>query len=367
MNLRATVRCPAMALALLLLTGLAALSVALPQRTYSDLENRPLASAPAGGVDAYLSGQAMRRWDEYVDDHLPGRDGWVQLNAVKDLLLARTQRQGVVLGRGGRMMDAADNLTRGALPGNVRAMDALARAARLPVTLLAIPLPSQVYPQALPAYYPHTDVPALLDGAWADTGVDVVDALPALLVCTEEAYYRTDHHLTAAGARAAVTALADRWGIALAEPQRTLTAPGFYGSFYARAPAPWIAPDTLTFSLYDGIALTVGGGARPGLYDPELLAGRSKYAALLYNNPPELTLHNPRGRGTLLVLRDSYASALLPALATRYQRVIAVDPRFYAGNLLALCRDQQVERILCVYGINALLTDRNLPRLAAGW
>jgi len=360
-------RCPLLVLSLLLLAGLAALSAYLPDQEYSQLENRPLAQAPALDVHSYRSGQAMRRWDEYVDDQLALREPLMMLNAVKDTLLLRTQRQGIVLLRNGHMADAADNLTRGALPANISAMEALAAATDLPVTLLHIPLPSQVYHQYLPPYYPHTDVAALL-APMGDSAIQAVDTLPALMAAKGETYYRTDHHLTALGARAALGALLEAWGLLPSpEPARTLTSPDFYGSFFARAPDPWMGGDTLTFDLYDGLALYVDGEQKPGLYDPDLLARRNKYAALMYNNPPELLLENPSGRGTLLVLRDSYASAMLPALATHFARVIAVDPRFYTGDLLTLCREQQVERILCIYGINALLTDRNLPRLAAAW
>ena len=363
--MRAIRRCPLAVLARLLLAALAVASVALPDRTYSDLENRPLAEAPQWDAGAYLSGQAMRRWDTYVDDHLALRDEFMMLNAVKDAALLRTQRQGVLLMADGRMAEVADNLTPGAFPANIRAMQTLGENVNLPVTLLMIPLPTQVYTDALPPYYPHTDVQALVQEPLAQTTVNVVDALPALAAAQGETYYRTDHHLTALGAQVALQPLWDRWGMLPSEPDNTLTAPDFYGSFYSRAPAPWIAPDTLTFSLYEGLTLAVSDHEVTGLYDAALLLRRNKYAALLYNNPPELTLTNPNGHGTLLVLRDSYASAMLPALSARHERVIAVDPRFYNGDLMALCQNMQVERILCLYGINALLTDRNLPRLVS--
>lgn len=358
---------PLLLLALLLLVGLAAASSLMPDQTYSDLENRPLAQAPAWDAAGYRSGQAMRRWDTYVDDQLAFRDGFMMVSALKDTALLRTQRQGVLYLSNGHRTDAADNLTPGALAANVNAMEALGKAAQVPVTLLMIPLPSQVYAQALPPFYPPTDVPSLLQPVLKDTDITVVDALPALQAAQEQAYYRTDHHLTAAGARAALVPLFDRLELTLPEPARTLTAPGFYGSFFSRAPDPFMQADTLTFDVVDGITLTIDGENKPGLYDPELLARRNKYAALLYNNPPELMLTNPNAAGTVLVLRDSYASAMLPAIAARYGRVIAVDPRFYNGDLPALARTMQVEWILCLYGINALLTDRNLPRLASAW
>lgn len=36
---------------------------------------------------------------------------------------------------------------------------------------------------------------------------------------------------------------------------------------------------------------------------------------------------------TLLVLKDSYANCYLPFLATQYRKIVAVDPRYYYGDL----------------------------------
>ena len=241
-------------------------------------------------------------------------------------------------------------------------MNKLATATGLPVSLLMIPLPGRCT-EDLPALYTlgrHTLVCAIREDAGQVAWIDPLDAL-LQAKGSEPLYYRTDHHLTAAGADVVYRALADAWGLRPQQPDSLLESPGFYGSFYARAPTPLIKPDTLTFSLYKGIQVLIDGNDTGGLYDEALLKGRSKYAALLHNNPPRLTLINPEGEGVLLVLRDSYASAMLPAIARHFARVEAIDPRYYSDDLPALCAEQKVERILCIYGLNALTNDRNYP------
>ncbi|HSK69634.1 MAG TPA: hypothetical protein VLA21_10275, partial [Candidatus Limnocylindria bacterium] len=110
------------------------------------------------------------------------------------------------------------------------------------------------------------------------------------------------------------------------------------------------------------------GERKDGLYDPDQLSERDKYAALLHGSTQGLvTLVNPKAQGTLLVVRDSYANAMLPALATHFARVVAVDPRYFRGDLTALIKEEQAERILCLYGISTWASDRNLPAMASGW
>lgn len=363
-------KCPLILLVLVLLAGFMVASLLLPDQPYSDLENRPLAAMPAFSLEDVLSGAFMKKADDYVNDQLPLRDSLMMLGALKDAALLKTERNGILHGRNGRLFEQADTLRPGAASANLAAMNKLATATGLPVSLLMIPLPWQVYREDLPALYTPSDATALVRAIREDAGqVAWIDPLDALLQAkgSEPLYYRTDHHLTAAGADVVYRALADAWGLRPQQPDSLLESPGFYGSFYARAPTPLIKPDTLTFSLYNGIQVLIDGNDTGGLYDEVLLKGRSKYAALLHNNPPRLTLINPEGEGVLLVLRDSYASAMLPAIARHFARVEAIDPRYYSDDLPALCAEQKVERILCIYGLNALTNDRNLPRLAASF
>lgn len=65
--------------ALILLGVLAALL--LPDRSFSENENRYLAKFPAFTLSTVFSGKFMKEFETYVSDQFPGRDGWVQLKA----------------------------------------------------------------------------------------------------------------------------------------------------------------------------------------------------------------------------------------------------------------------------------------------
>ncbi len=354
-----------------LLVSLAALELLLPARARSDLENRPLAQFPPPAAETVRDGRWMKQTDDAIADQFPGRGAWVSLGALWDAALLRTERDGVLLGREGWLFEPSARLNEKNAADNVSAVVALARETKLPTTLLLVPLSSAVYAEALPPCYTPRDQDALLGSLYnLAQGVRTVDVLPALRAAAARRehplFYRLDHHWTAEGARVAFDAWRSASGHTPSpEPSCTIAADGFYGSFFARAPSPFLRPDILTFDAFEDIRLEIEGRPVDGLLDANALAGRDKYAALLYGNHGHITLVNQTAgaRGTLLVIKDSFANALLPRLAQQYARVDAVDPRYFTGSLHKLAEAIQAEEMLCLYGLSTFSTDRSLQLL----
>ncbi|HIT68736.1 MAG TPA: hypothetical protein IAC36_02405 [Candidatus Aphodomonas merdavium] len=369
--LRAVRRCPLFTSAMALLLALAVAAALLPARDISQMENRVLQKLSAPTVSSVLSGRFMTAAETALSDQFPLRDRFVQLNLLRDVALLRREFNGI-LRCGDRLLAACDALDGEQALRAVEALVEIQRACAVPMTLLLAPLPSRLYAASLPAHYEADDQAALTETLRAAAGESILflDCYAAMAAQPdpEALYYRTDHHWTAEGARCAYERLAAAWGFSPALPDNRLYASGFYGSYYARAPFPFFAPDTLCFDRFDNLVYCIDGQAQSGLWDEEALAGRDKYAALLYGNHGRATLLNQSGAasGTLLVLKDSYANALLPALAQHYERLEIVDPRYYAGDLRALLEETEAEEILCIFGMNTFLTDRSLSLLAAG-
>lgn len=363
-------KCPLFTLCVACLILLAALQAALPARERSEWENRPLATLDAPSWASVLSGRWMDAAEKVVADQLPARDGWMKVNALWETAMLRTERNGVLLGARGRRFEACAEaaLNRQTAEANLAALEALAAQTGLPVRLLLAPMSSAVCPEALPWRYPAANQEEWLAALYARASrVRPVDVLPAMRKLDGDAlYYRLDHHWTAEGARVAYEALAALWGQPVAMPSETLRAEPFYGSYFARAPAPFCQPDTLTFDVYGDVTLRIGEEVKPLLYSPEALEGRDKYAALLWGNHGALVLENADAPpGTLLVLKDSYANALLPALAQHFSRVVAVDLRYFTGNVTELA--MEVDEILCLYGVTSFVSDRNLAVHGIDW
>lgn len=356
-------KAPSFLLIMGLLVMLAIGQLALPPRETSEMENRILTQAPSFLPSAFLDGSYAEKLELFAADQLPLRDHFMALYSAMQGMLGR-RAVGDALWGDGMLFDYSAKWNLRNVRLNASALANLAESAGRPVYLLAVPSAAAVYPNQLPAHAPVADEEAFLSAASEET--TLLPLLPALRDAGQDVacFYTTDHHWTAAGAQIGYETICDTLGLAAQTPDTIQTHSGFYGSYYARYPLPWATADNFSCALPNGLRLIVNGEEKPSLLDPEVLASRDKYAALLYGNHACIELLNDQTEGgELLVIKDSYANAILPLLAQHYQRIVAVDPRYYAGNIIELINDYDGEAILCVYGLNTLATGRTIALL----
>lgn len=342
------------ATALLLL--LMAAQLLLPARDKSDMENRTLAGKPALSWNGIVSGDFMDKAEAFAADQLPLRDRFVALHALSRAMIGQRASENVI--RSGEwLFDGYGDWKERNVRLNAEALRSLADKTGKRVCLLAVPSSGCVYADKLPAYAPVMDEEALLGGTAAEA--ELLPLLPALRAAAGNEtplYYRTDHHWTGAGARIGYETACDALGVTPLPEGETKTYPGFFGSYYARDPLPFLQPDVLSFSFPEGVRLVIAGEEKPGLVDEAALANRDKYAALLYGSqyPVIELICDSAPEGELLVIRDSYANALLPALCRHFRRIVAVDPRYYREDITALADEVKGDTVLCVYGLRTL-------------
>ena len=338
---------------LLMLAGLL-LALILPKADFSEMENRVLDT-----VDL-RAGQLDRQLENYLADHFPFHDALVQGQSSLAAALGRRLQNGVLIGSGGWLMEEPVREAGSAARSGVRVLNALQDAyPDLPFSVMLVP-PSSHGTDHLPALYQAGDtgkalaeLRAELRAEWIETGLkDPIDSY----------YYRTDHHLTAAGTRACYESLCRAWGLTprAAEPY---SAEGFLGSYWSKAPLLQTQPDVLTADLPSGVTLTVDGEKRDGLLNRDRLQGRNKYAALIDSVYGHAVLENPAAEGSLLIIGDSYANCLAPMLARHFGRIDLVDPRYFAQELPTLLRDAGTQRVLVYYGLNTFSQTRALAML----
>lgn len=344
-----------------LLLALAAAQSVLPARTMSDIENRMLAQRPQLSMEAAANGSLSDDTERFAADQLPLRDHFVSAYMAMQYALGRRAVGDAILGAG-RLFARSDDWSIRNVRLNAAALRELEEQTGKAVYLLAVPSAAQVYPQQLPAHAPVADEATLF--AAAEQEIHLLPLLPALLANRDAPlYYATDHHWTSAGAQIGYETVCDALGL-MPRQADAAACPGFYGSLYARYPLPWIGADTFSCALPSGIRLRINGEEKDGLIDPDALAGRDKYAALLYGNHACMELLNDAApEAALLVIKDSYANALLPLLSQHYSRITVVDPRYYSGNIIELANHDEGGTILCVYGMNTLSTGRTIALL----
>lgn len=353
------------------LGGVLALSLLLPDRARSEVENRTLQQRPELTLSAVLDGSYMKKVESYVADQFPGRDGWTEVKSRCEQAVGKTEFGGVYL-CGDTLISQVQTPDADLVSRNLRYVKTLSEKTKLPVYLGLIPSAAEIWRNKLPVGAESWDQIAFLNRAAAETGIPQVDFLSALQRHEDEpVFYRTDHHWTTLGAYYGYTAVLS----ALGRENEALTrdrfnpsvvSDSFQGTLYSTSGVHWLAPDSIEYwAAEDGLTVTswrTGAPQAASLYDRSYLQKKDQYSSFLGGNQPLCIIRNakcPEG-GKLLVVRDSYADSLAPFLAQNFSEVHLLDLRYYRASVARYAADNGIDQILVLYSVPNFVTDQNL-------
>ena len=345
----------------------------LPDRYFSEQENRYLSQFKAPTPGTLRSGKFMEDFEDYITDQFPLRDQWIQLKALSERALGKQENNGVYFGTDGQTLFAqytapdSDDLAQ-----RMGYVNALADNVDVPVYFSLVPDKSYVWADRLPANAPKVD-----DG-WTDMTakslagerVHYIDLYGA--ISGGDAFYRTDHHWSTMGAYQGYTALAEGMSgsVTILDYEPTLVSDSFYGTTYSSSGAGWIKPDEMYTWVPEGAFLVTrypeGAPIEGTLYDLSKLEVKDKYSMFLGGNQPLCVLRNPfiEGGKNLLVIRDSYSDSLAPFLALDYQEIRLFDLRYNNMSLKQYVADNGIDQVLVLYSVSNFSTDINLFKMA---
>lgn len=355
--------------------GFGILQFVLPDREFSQQENRFLAQFKAPTGETLKSGQFMEDFEDYITDQFPLRDWWINLKAQGEKLLGKQENNKVYFGTDGDSLFA--QYTRPTDEELAKLIDYVNRLAgnmsmlNVPTYFALIPDKSFVWADRLPANAPYVDDGSVIEEAGKLCGdklnwIDLSGALSG-----DDAFYRTDHHWSTMGAYQGYVALmtAMNGSATILDYDPSLVSDSFYGTTFSSSGASWITPDQMyTWVPEAGITVTryPEGAPVPGsLYDLSKLEVKDKYSMFLGGNQPLCIIENPEAKnGKLLVIRDSYCDSLAPFLALDYQEVHLFDLRYNRVPITQYVMENNIDQVLVLYSNANFATDGNLVLMA---
>ncbi len=322
---------------------------AFPAPRFSATENRNLAAFPAFSTKALASGAYTAALDDYAAERLPFRGICRRVYATSELAMGRGESHGVILCRDGSLCRRIE-VNEQVYARNLAALPRFKKAlGDLPLVFAVAPRRIDVRSEVLPALYGAEREQAVWETLPAGT-VTFLDATK------DGQWYRTDHHWTSEGAYFAYVRLSRYLGYQphpASDFTPTTVSKSFLGTSAAAAGFPSITPDTVSVWRYEGdecyrVLRDGKPAAFTGLYDMEKLHSSDQYSLFLGGNfvVTQTDLGKDDTRPSLLVVKDSFASSLLPFLARHY-RILAVDPRYNPGKLQSLAENADTVLILC--------------------
>lgn len=346
----------------------------VPDRGFSQKENRVLSSRPAISVSQLTSGKFADGYETYVNDQFFLRDWWITLRATAQRILGNTEGNGVFLGKDGYLMEDFTAPSQERLNRTVTAMtDFAERHSDIPQYALIAPNAVNILSDKLPALAAATDQNPYLDAtatALEKAGVTFVDVRGTLTQHKDDGiYYHTDHHWTTQGAYFAYLQLAKVLGIDSSSIsydklpvsmsfQGTLSAKSGFRASEKEEMDVFLPRDDTPSSV---INYPDEQKKTASFYETSQLETRDKYAMFFNGNHGKVVITTPTEENrTLLVIKDSYANSLVPFLAPYYRKIVMVDPRYFYDDLEELMEVEEIQEVLYLYNANTFYADTSL-------
>ena len=353
--------------------GVCVISLLLPDKDFSPLENRYLKKPPKLSAENLGSGKFMEDAEDYVSDHIVGRDFWVAAKAWSERLSGKQENEGVYFGKQDTLINRVQDPDPAKLERDMGYVDALAGNVSVPVYFGLIPSAAEIWRDRLPDGAPTADEKAVIDRLYFSTGASPIDLYSALAAHSgEDIYYRTDHHWTSLGAYYGANAIFQALGlepIDLADYQKTTVTGQFNGTSFSTSGVRWLPPDSIdTYVPNEGIKVTSyfkGAPEEGSLYVDSFLEVKDKYSYFLGGRQPLCVVEKEGSDGPkVLVVRDSYSDSLAPFLTERFSQVHLFDPRDNLTSIKGYVEEHNIDAVLVLYSFANFSTDENLVLLA---
>ena len=355
-----------------ILGALTILNVILPDRSFSEAENRNLAQRPAFSGSALADGSFSDSFADYYADQFAGRDLLMQLKFHVEYLSGKRKFADVYEGKDGYLLVEPTEPDEEAVARTADAITKFAAAHEdVDMTAIIVPDAATVLADHLPSGVTVRDQAVDISAftSMLPERIGITDAVAALRNAEEgQLYYRTDHHWTSLGAytvfRAAVPVLdVETDGISYKEH---LVSETFQGTSSSKSGDLRRKDDIVVYeplgtdAIYN-VNFPDDQIRRRSMFFAEKLEEKDQYTVFFGGNHSvveiETTVDNDR---SILIFKDSYANSFIQFLTPYYHRITLIDPRYYYGDVASALKTYGVTDVLYLYSADTLMTDTAL-------
>ncbi len=348
-----------------ILFGLAVADICTPDRLFSEYENRILSAKPKFSLEKLFDGSYTKDYETYVTDQFVGRDNWIYVKTVTDVLLGKKEINGVYLAEEGMLIEKheKEDINPETVEQRLMLLQRLTQWQEEKGTgtlrIMLVPTADNILTDKLPDYAPYYPQQEFLEQVKEAAGSYMIDVTNTLKEHREEPiYYGTDHHWTTRGAYYGYLVWAAAMNMTPTSYNVQTVATDFLGTLHSKT--HWAtAPDTIEAYIpavlqetADNTASRSGmqvyydfsEDAKDSLYEARHLETKNKYGYFLDDNHPFIRIETgtqreeAKGR-QLFVIKDSYANCFIPFLTEHYETIYVLDLRYYRAPLFSLLEE----------------------------
>lgn len=343
----------------------------------SAAENRTLEQKPSISVSNLISGRLTEDYTSYLSDQFPFRSRFIKTKAKLDRLLGKDEINGVYIGKEGYLIEGFKKADEEAIKEKADAINTfVANNPKINVSVLLSPNKVEVYKNYLPKYAPVDSQVDYLNKlhSMLNTKIEFVNVSGSFdrLKNSEQLFFKTDHHWTAYGAYTAYVDYCKKLNL---EPvginsfTKSLASDSFYGTLYYKTGAQIGNPDSMYLYLPQEnppvIAKYYDTKKKvPSVYDVSKLDTKNPYEVFTGGNHSQIKIRtNVDTDKKLLIVKDSFANAMIPFLVYNFSEITVVDLRYYSGSMKDIISNNEFTDALILGNINTFNTDSSILNL----
>ena len=351
------------------------LNLIIPDKTFSERENRELTQAPTFSLESLFAKKFTTKFESYTTDQFAFRDSWTTLKARCEFAIGKKENKGVYLCYSDTLIEAYEEPQKKQLEANILAIKSFAENSTVPVYFALIPGNSEIHSSILPKNAPNASQKKVIDYCYANSGANNIDILSTLAEHSDEYInYRTDHHWTSLGAYYAYNKLMLAMGrtpTPLSSYAPVTVSEEFYGTVYSKSGISWVEPDIIEIlaQQYPETEVMNYLNSEPvqgTMYDYSYLDKKDKYSLFMGGNTPLITIKTKNTDApSILILRDSYMDTMIPLLQDNFSEIHVMDLRYYKTQLMTstvtdYVKEHGIDEVLICYSVYNFGTDTNV-------
>ena len=290
-------------------------------KTFSESENRVLASMPSLSLYSLKEGTFMKDFETYLTDQFVFRDRIIGLKTVLDRAVGKTKTGGVYIGKEGYLFSVPTPFDEKKVEEVTESISLFAdNNSDSKITFMMSPDSSYVYSEKLPDNLSLADQNYLIkdtENCIKNENIKFINLSELFVSKKDEVqlFYKTDHHWTTRAAELAFRELMKGWEKSTAEVKFDFltVADGFQGTLSSKSGV--ISSDDVIEicvpqSFENSYVVDYENGEKKNatLFDREKLEQKNKYEVFTGGNYGKIIIETAsKDRDTLLIIKDSYA------------------------------------------------------------
>ncbi len=343
-------------------------------RTFSESENRVLATMPTLSFRSLKEGTFMKDFETYLTDQFIFRDRIIGLKTAFDRIAGKTKTGGVYTGKDGYLFSVPTPFDENRVEEIMDRISLFADGNRdSKITFMMSPNSSYVYGEKLPDKLSLPDQNYLIkdtENCIQSESVVFINLSELLISKKDEVqlFYKTDHHWTTRAANIAFEELMKRWEKTTADVKFDfLTASDSFQGTLSSKSGVTSSSDIIEICVPQNTEMTYvvdyenGEKKTASLFDGDKLKQKNKYEIFTGGNYGKIIIETTSpSKDTLLIVKDSYANCMLSMFTPFFAKIVVIDPRYTKEKISAVTEENTFSHILFLYNLDTFLGDTSL-------